>query len=494
MARVLLVNPAIYDFAAFDLWAKPLGMLYVAAALEREGHDVRVFDCLDRFHPALAGAGKARPRPRRYGTGSYYWRPAAKPACYSHVPRLYKRFGLPDEVAREELAAVPAPDIIGVTSGMTYWYPGVVEIVRTLREVFPRAKIVLGGIYATLSSEHARETVQPDFLVAGPGEARMADIIRGLDGGGGAGGDRADERADAAANARAAARCAGAKFCDAANPAYHLLRKIDSVSVLTGRGCPFACAYCASKILAPVIERREPGAVVDEISGYKARFGIRDVAFHDDALLWEPERHIKPILREIIARGLDLRFHTPNGLHARMIDGELAALMKRAGFVTLRLSLETVARGRQADWAEKVCYEDFLAAAGCLKRAGFAAGDVGAYVMIGLPGETPEEAARNIAAVHAAGVLVRLAEYSPIPGTAYFETARRESPVDITEPLLQNNSALSAGGIGSYAKYESLKAFAAGLNRELKSGRTIVSAGEIDAASKAAAGVAESRT
>jgi radical SAM superfamily enzyme YgiQ (UPF0313 family) len=487
------VNPPIYDFAAFDLWAKPLGMLYVAAALEREGHEVRVLDCLDRFHPRLAACGKGSPRPRRYGTGSYYWRPAAKPACYSRVPRAYKRFGLPDEVVREELTAVPAPDVIGVTSGMTYWYPGVVEIVRTLRGVFPQTPIVLGGIYATLCSEHARETVNPDYLVAGPGEAPMADIIRGL-AGGGARPDRAIDRAGAAVDALPAAERAGGAFSDAPNPAYHLLRKVDSVSVLTGRGCPFACAYCASRILAPVIERREPGAVVEEIAGYRARFGIRDVAFHDDALLWEPERHIKPILRGIIAKGLDLRFHTPNGLQARMIDGELAALMKRAGFVTVRLSLETVAPERQADWAEKVCYDDFLAAAGCLKKAGFATDDIGAYIMIGLPGETSGEAARNIAAVHAAGVLVRLAEYSPIPGTDYFETARRESPVDITEPLLQNNSVISAGGIGSYAKYEALKAFAGALNRELASGRTIFSASEIDGASKAAVGMADFRT
>ena len=39
---------------------------------------------------------------------------------------------------------------------------------------------------------------------------------------------------------------------------------------------------------------------------------------------------------------MDIRFHCPNGLHARLIDDELAKLMKESGFRTLRLSLETV--------------------------------------------------------------------------------------------------------------------------------------------------------
>ena len=43
---------------------------------------------------------------------------------------------------------------------------------------------------------------------------------------------------------------------------------------------------------------------------------------------------------------------------------------------------------------------------------------------------------------------MRLAEYSPIPGTADFEAARRASNVDITEPLMQNNTVAPAAGPG----------------------------------------------
>jgi len=452
MARVLLVNPSIYDFAAYDLWAKPLGLLYVAAVLEKLGHDVRLVDCLDRFHPSVVSStGKYAPKKRRFGTGCYPWRPVEKPSCYGGVPRIYKRFGLDADTIRAQLASAPRPDCIGVTSGMTYWYLGVREAVALAREVFPSTPVVLGGIYATLSSAHARAVIAPDEIICGPGEAAMAAFVARV-----AGGAPPEVPAD---------------FAGLPDPAYHLLPHFESVSVLTGRGCPYRCAYCASSLLAPRMERRSPIAVVEEIEGYRRRFGVEDIAFYDDALLWDADSHIKPILAEIIRRDLGIRFHTPNGLHVRMIDAELARLMKRANFATIRLSLETVSPDRLADWDGKVSYDDFTRAAADLKAAGFTSAELGAYVMTGLPGETFDEAARAVAAAHAAGVTVRLAEYSPIPGTAYFERARRNSPVDITEPLMQNNTVIPAGGIGPRDGYETLKALAARLNGVLDEGR-----------------------
>jgi len=445
MQRALLVNPPIYDFAAYDLWARPLGLLYVAAALERQGREVRIIDCLDRFHPSIRDVGgKHGPRSRNYGTGSYYWREAEKPAVYDYVPRVYKRFGLPEEILRREIAAGPKPDFIGITSGMTYWYLGVAEAVRICREVWPGVEIVLGGIYATLCAGHAERVVKPDTIVRGGGMDRSPT---------------GQGRGPGVANSL---------------PAYHLLSHLPATAILTGSGCPFACAYCASKILAPKLERRPVQQVADEIELYRRRFNIADIAFYDDALLWDTEDHIKPILREVISRNLGARFHTPNGLHARMIDAELARLMREAGFVTIRLSLETVSREGQASWDHKVRYDEFLAAVAYLKSAGFSAENLGAYVMAGTPDESPSDPLSAIAAAHAAGVGVRLAEYSPIPGTADFERARAAAAVDITEPLLQNNTVAPIGGLEGFKRHQVLKSVVQKLNDALLSGQVLV--------------------
>jgi molybdenum cofactor biosynthesis enzyme MoaA len=163
-----------------------------------------------------------------------------------------------------------------------------------------------------------------------------------------------------------------------------------------------------------------------------------------------------------------------------MIDAELARLMQAAGFKTIRLSLESVRQERLEDWDNKVTFEDLLRAVWNLRQAGFGAGQMGAYVMTGLPGETVEEAVRSTAAVHAAGIPVRLAHYSPIPGTRYFELAKKEARFDISEPLLQNNTVVPAGAIGSYSEYAVLKDFANRLNEALAGNRTVFTGAQVE--------------
>ena len=51
--NALLINPWITDFAAYDFWNRPLGLLYVGAFLHQRGHSVRIVDCMDRFQDGV---------------------------------------------------------------------------------------------------------------------------------------------------------------------------------------------------------------------------------------------------------------------------------------------------------------------------------------------------------------------------------------------------------------------------------------------------------
>jgi radical SAM superfamily enzyme YgiQ (UPF0313 family) len=168
---------------------------------------------------------------------------------------------------------------------------------------------------------------------------------------------------------------------------------------------------------------------------------VKDFAFYDDALLIGPSGHLLPILRGVIERELSCRFHAPNALHVKAIDREVADFLHRAGFKTLRLGFETSDEALQAETGGKVSNQDFRSAAENLKRAGYRGDEIGVYLMAGLPGQRAEEVEDSIAFVRDAGARPVLVEYSPIPGTALFEKARRMSPFDIEdEPLFQNNS------------------------------------------------------
>ena len=139
--NILLINPWIYDFAAYDLWTAPLGLLYIAGLLRENGYRVYLINCLDRYHPDLLKLqNRETPKNDRFGCGKFYKEMIQRPALLKGIPRRYGRYGLPLQVFRKELASVPRPDVILVTSSMTYWYPGVFAAIREAKEHFPMCR------------------------------------------------------------------------------------------------------------------------------------------------------------------------------------------------------------------------------------------------------------------------------------------------------------------------------------------------------------------
>ncbi len=119
--EILFVNPWIHDFAAYDFWAKPLGLLILASISRRHEFNVSYIDCLDRFHEY----GTKTDPYARHGRGPYLKGRITKPAGLEHIPRNYSRYGIKPEWFHASLESVPVPDLVLVTSLMTYWYPGV---------------------------------------------------------------------------------------------------------------------------------------------------------------------------------------------------------------------------------------------------------------------------------------------------------------------------------------------------------------------------------
>jgi radical SAM superfamily enzyme YgiQ (UPF0313 family) len=417
--RILLVNPWIHDFAAYDFWARPLGLLLLAAILRQHGYQATYCDCLDRFHPR-AGATAS---PERHGRGPFLKTPIAKPPGLTDVPRTFSRYGIPVDWLRQDLATMAPPDLILVTGLMTYWASGVAETIAEIKGAFPGRPVVLGGIYPTLLPDHARRHSGADHVVTGAGEKTVLEVAAAFTG------YRTDPRFDPD------------DLDTHPLPALDLQRQVPFIPLLTARGCPFRCAYCAAAILAPVRRRRSPQLVFEEIAHWHQRFGVQDVAFYDDALLVDAEAHALPLFERIAAAGLVLRLHTPNALHIGCIDDRVARAMRRAGMVTVRLGLETTDFEHRGSLDAKVSAGQFQRAVGCLRRAGFTGDQIGAYLLVGLPGQPMEAVESAIATVRAAGVTPIPAHYSPIAGTRLWPAAKRTARYDLeADPVFANNA------------------------------------------------------
>ncbi len=329
--------------------------------------------------------------------------------------------------------------MIGITSGMTYWYPGVFKVIEIVKSFFKEVPVLLGGIYATLCYDHAVKHSGADIVFEGRDKrdaltliAELTDIELPT--------SNPEQRTDT-------------------YPAFDLYPELDYICMATSRGCPFTCTYCASQFLNRGFVRRDPLRVVEEIDYWTKEYNVKNIAFYDDALLIEPSEHIIPVLKEVMRRGIRCNFHTPNGLHIQEIDGELAEILFIGGFKTIRLGFETSNEGTQAETGDKVDNQDFKRAVRNLRRAGYSGEEIGVYIMVGLPGQRVKEAEESIAFVKETGAKPLLVEYSPIPQTAMFERAKRMSPFDLeNEPLFHNNTILPCRWEGfTMADYRRLK-------------------------------------
>jgi hypothetical protein len=418
---ILLVNPWIHDFAAYDLWMKPLGLLYLGSILRSKGYGVSLLDCL--VLSSFPDTGLRRPKKQESGKGHLYKEIIPKPGVLGRIPRRYRRYGVPPGIVKKFLLQLPCPDLVLVTSSMTYWYPGVVETIQLVRENIPGVPIFLGGIYATLCPDHAQRVSGADRVLPGPWDEEKLRIVAEILEGPSLEGEN--------------------DFLSWPYPAFDLYPHLPYICILTRSGCPFSCTYCASHRLARGFESRNPEEVIGELAHWHKKFGVRDFAFYDDALLIQPGAHILPILQGVMEKKLTCRFHAPNALQVKSLGKEVADFLYRAGFKTVRLGFETSNETLQSETGGKVNNQDFRLAVENLKKAGYAGQEIGVYLMAGLPGQRWEEVEDSVAFVKATGARPILVEYSPIPGTALFEKARRMSPFDLEkEPLFQNNSLL----------------------------------------------------
>jgi MoaA/NifB/PqqE/SkfB family radical SAM enzyme len=110
--------------------------------------------------------------------------------------------------------------------------------------------------------------------------------------------------------------------------------------------------------------------------------------------------------------------------------------MKGAGVATVRLSLETVDPVHQEITGGKVTTGAFARAVSHLRAAGYGPGELGAYILAGLPDQSLAEVEETVRFVHGLGVQAKLALFSPIPGTVEGDRALEPG----ADPLLHNNT------------------------------------------------------
>ena len=375
----LVRGPSPTRGALAGLPVPPLGMLYVAGALERAGWRVAG---VDAEAEGLDAAGFTR-RVR-------------------------------------ELAA----PVVGL-SGMT---PMVDRMRATIRLIRPwTERIVLGGVHATRFRERALADLDVDALVIGEGEAPAPALLSWWTGG-------------AAGDPPPGVMVQGQPFVEAtppkdlgalAWPARHLVphdryrylfqTAPGFTTFISSRGCPFRCTFCDKTVSGSPWRARPPGDVVDELVEVKERYGLNYVCIFDDNFTLRRKR-VVAICEEILRRGLRIEWKCEARVDG--LDVELARLMAAAGCKTIAFGVES-GNQESLDLLKKdQTVPRMHAAIAACRAAGI---ETVAYVLVGIPGETPATSMETLRfAVDSRLDFIQFSTLSPFPGTELYDQAVAE--------------------------------------------------------------------
>ncbi|MBN1123466.1 MAG: radical SAM protein [Sedimentisphaerales bacterium] len=398
--RILLVNPPIYDFAAYDFWLKPYGLLRVGGRLTRHAELV-LFDFMDRLVSDVPD-----PRSDSYGRGRFPEQRLAKPSSLRDIPRYWRRFGRNRDVFQTVLREQGPFDAVLIQTTLTYWYPGIVEVIENIRAICGSVPIVMGGVYATLCPDHAAG-LGADLVIQANRTAALWDWF-------------------------------GIPEPPPAPPFWQGYDRLGCGVITLTKGCPFSCSYCASELLCGSFKTRPLEDCIRDLNQMIA-LGIQDIAFYDDALLYKPEQALIPFLHYVIDHKIHVRFHTPNALHGRFLSAELAQWMVRGGFKTFYLGYESRSEQWQQVTGDKVRTDEIAGAVEHLRSAGADPHNIVAYQIIGHPDSDIQQIEASMHFAHHLGMRIMLADFSPIPGTP--DGDRCNTWIDMSEPLNHNKTA-----------------------------------------------------
>lgn len=330
----------------------PLGLAYLAAFLEREGHQVTVYDL-----------------------------------------GLEPNGSLEQDVAR---VVACAPDLIGLTA-MSSNYHSALELARAVKAATP-APIVVGGPHASLFPAELLKEPCFDYVVYGEGESTICELARALQAG------------EGPARGEALRAILGLCFREGAeiiqNPPRPLEHDLDSfpfparhlfaidryplyapdggrmVTILSSRGCPYNCSYCFKGIMGRGYRQRSVDNILAEIRQVMAAYQAKHLYFIDD-LFTINKRRLLEFTRRVMAEGLDIRWQCLGRVDR--IDAETLKAMYQAGCREIHYGIEAGTQAMLDAIGKQITLEQVRDAVRWTREAGIM---VKGYFMLGLPGDT----------------------------------------------------------------------------------------------------------
>lgn len=380
--KVCLVNP---PYLLPDNWkgmirvSQQLGLAYVAAALEKAGHEISIIDCVAED-----------------------WK-----STHNEEGRKYAGISFAELGDRIKKLS---PDAVGITTFTSQKWSAL-QSAKAAKDADKKIIVFLGGPHISVRPDDCLSDKNVDFVVIGEGEISTVEAINALQ------------------NGKYLSKIKGIGFKENGRiilnermqlienldglplPARHLLpmekyfeaaRSMQTArasgrkwaSMITSRGCPYNCIFCSIHLsMGRKWRARSPENVIAEIEEFVSKYGVEQINFEDDNMSLD-RRRMEKICDMIVERKIKIEWNCPNGLRADSLDEPLLMKMKAAGctgiFVAAESGVQEVVDkivGKNLD-LKKVENAVIMC-----KKVGIS---VGVFFVLGLPGETAEDMKKTI--------------------------------------------------------------------------------------------------
>ncbi len=425
--RIVLVRPpfyALFGVTTPKMKTYPLNLICLATYVNRTGrHNAAIVDGENVSVPGLEPPEGAQDNPEL--------------VMNRGIPRMVEVLENADhdvwnEMERSILAQ--EPDLVGITANS-----GNMDTVKRLVQRLKRhdLPVILGGSHPTVLPEQSILYTDADMVISGEGEEALVDVM------------------DSFQNHEGLRQIPSLAWRDngtvKVNQRGVLIRDIDELPIpdrslvnrpdyfgevlITGRGCPFNCAYCASRnIWGKRVRFRSVRSIVNELRLLREqaetsleRPGRWVVKIVDDTFTVHKKRTME-LLDEIIANGLDC-FEFTGGVRADTLDEQLVRKMREANFRRVTLGVESGSPRILKMIHKGESNEDVKRAVKLLKQSGIRSH---AFFMIGLPGETPADIELSKQLIlESRPDYVEINMVTPYPGTEIFDKLMPDDPLEI---------------------------------------------------------------
>jgi anaerobic magnesium-protoporphyrin IX monomethyl ester cyclase len=316
------------------------------------------------------------------------------------------------------------PDVVGITVNSMLYYNSV-RIAGLIKNVLPDAKVVFGGPHLTIYGKESVSQPGVDFGVVGEGEYTFHELLEAL------GGRREILGIDGLIWKRDSEVISNPprKFTeplDALPLPDHTLYdcrqgriQFDDVGptglVISSRGCPYRCTFCCLNY--PYYRTRSAGGIVDEMILLE-EMGYRSIDFYDDNFNVSRSRVLE--ICDLIRRR-NLRI--PWSFRGRVdkFDESQARAVAGAGCKRISFGVESGSQEILDSIGKQITLEQIRTAFALAKKFGIA---TVAYFMLGLPGETIEQARKTVdLAVEIEPDYLVIQNLIPQPGSRIYQDA-----------------------------------------------------------------------